>query len=135
MVRRDSQQTHEVTVTVGRATSGLGDSRWVDGVRALGRLDAQDFFPFQTMVTVQLPPAQLPYSPQGIDGCMAFRFLQSEEIVLSRGAGPCSALAIGIRRNGDFGSWACASVQIGEATTGRRRARRGSPGAGRGVAA
>lgn len=34
-----------------------------------------------------------------------------------RAGGPCSGLALGIRRNVDFGSWGCASVQTGEATT------------------
>ena len=35
-----------------------------------------------TQPSGQTPPAQLPYSSQGIGGCMAFRFGQSEQIVL-----------------------------------------------------
>lgn len=56
LVVSNGQKPQEITVTIRRATAGLGDSKGVDGIDPKGRLHADNFFPFQTVVAVQLAP-------------------------------------------------------------------------------
>jgi len=85
MIRCHSQKPHEIPVAIRCATAGLGDSEGVDRINSLRRFHADDFFPPQTVVSVELAPAQLPDFSQGIQRRVAFWFLQAEQVILKNG--------------------------------------------------
>ena len=82
VVWRHGQETHELTVTVRGAPTGVRDSQRVNGINAQRRFDTHDFFPLQTIVAVELVPAQLPDFSQGINGRVPFWLLQAKQMFL-----------------------------------------------------
>ena len=82
MIRRDGEQSDEITVTVRSRTACLGDAQRVDRIDALEGPDTGDLLPLQALVAVQLVPGQLANFVEGIQSGVTLSLLQREQVVL-----------------------------------------------------
>jgi hypothetical protein len=75
MICSDRQHTHVRTISKCRCPSRLRNSEGINGINSLRRSHAEDLFPLQTFVAVDLLPRELSDLAQGIKRRMSLGLL------------------------------------------------------------
>ena len=84
MTGSDRQHSHEGAVSKCCCPSRLRNSEGINGINSLRRSHAEDLFPLQTFVAVDLLPRQLSNFAERIQYSMAFGLLQGKQVFLER---------------------------------------------------
>lgn len=85
MIGCDAEQADEVFVPMRCGPACLGDAQGVDRIDTLGRLDAGDLLPLETLVAIQLVPGQFANLAKRIQCRVALGLLQRQQVVLKTG--------------------------------------------------
>ena len=84
MVNSDSEHSHVGTFPVRGCPSRLRNAQRVNGIYSLRCTDAENLFPPQTFVPVDLLPRELTDLAQCIERRMTLGFLQRKQVFLER---------------------------------------------------
>ena len=60
MVRLDGEEPHEIGISKSGGPARPSNPKGIDRINAFGRRNANDLFPFQPRIAVDLVPSQLP---------------------------------------------------------------------------
>ena len=80
----DRQHSHVRTVSKRRCPSRLRHSQGINRINSLRRSNAENLFPLETFVAVDLLPCQLSNFAERIQYSMAFGLLQGKQVFLER---------------------------------------------------
>ena len=75
MIESDRQHSHVGAVSKCCCPSGLRNSEGINGINSLPRSHAEDLFPLQALVAVDLLPRELSNLAQGVERCMSLGLL------------------------------------------------------------
>lgn len=76
MIRGNGEEPHVLTLSMRCCPAGTADSQRIDGIDSSRWLDADDFFPLDPRVAIELVPGELADLVEGVKGRMALRLLQ-----------------------------------------------------------
>ena len=82
MIGRNGQEPEKVPIPVRGSAAGLRDAQRVDSRDTGGRGYAGNLFPFQPMIAVDLRPGHPPQFVQRLQGGVALRLGQVEQVFL-----------------------------------------------------
>jgi hypothetical protein len=82
VIGRDGQKSHEIAVSVGGGSPGLGNAERIQGWASRWRRDTDDLLPFQSVIPIDLTPGHLAQFVQGLQCRVPLRLLQCQQIFL-----------------------------------------------------
>ena len=84
MVNSNSEHSHIGSFSVRGCPSRLRNAQRVNGIYSLRRTNAENLFPLQALVAVDLLPRELTDLAQCVERRMALGFLQRKQVFLKR---------------------------------------------------